>query len=165
MILILKVDNPPTFKEFRPINLCNVICKLVSKVFVDHLKVMLSEITRRIQSSFILGRSAIDNAIILPKFISRKCMSKKKQAMLIISLILRKPVTQWINIFPCDTIQYFEFPSRIFSLVLSNISFTYFSLLRNKSRIEHFQPLYTLQEKYNLYPYTFSFFAWKYLKI
>jgi hypothetical protein len=36
MIFLPKVDNPTSFKEFRPISLCNVTCKLVSK-FLEKL--------------------------------------------------------------------------------------------------------------------------------
>jgi len=35
MILLPKADNPTSFKEFRPISLSNVTCKLVSKVLVN----------------------------------------------------------------------------------------------------------------------------------
>lgn len=46
MILIMKVDNQHTFKEFQPIRLCNVASKLVSKVMVNRLRLMLIEFMR-----------------------------------------------------------------------------------------------------------------------
>ena len=35
--LIPKVDNPVRLREFRPINICNVVYKLIAKVLVNRL--------------------------------------------------------------------------------------------------------------------------------
>lgn len=43
LALIPKVSNPVSFKDFRPISLCNLIYKIISKILVDRLKDGLSE--------------------------------------------------------------------------------------------------------------------------
>ena len=44
LTLIPKVKNPETVAQFRPISLCNVIYKILSKVIVNRLKPFLNSI-------------------------------------------------------------------------------------------------------------------------
>jgi hypothetical protein len=55
IVLIPKVDDPETLGHFRPISLCNVIYKIVSKCLVNRLRPLLDGIISEAQSAFILG--------------------------------------------------------------------------------------------------------------
>lgn len=65
VVLIPKVDNPSSFKDFRPISLCNVVYKLITKILVNRICPALDDIMSPLQSSFIPGRNTSDNAIAL----------------------------------------------------------------------------------------------------
>ena len=62
--LIPKVKNPENISEFRPISLCNVIYKLISKVLANCLKLLLPLIVFENQSAFQAGRVITDNILM-----------------------------------------------------------------------------------------------------
>lgn len=70
--LVPKIPNPISIMDFRPISLCSVLNKLITKVIANRIKCILRFVIRLNQTRFISGRR-ISNNIILPKrlFISR----------------------------------------------------------------------------------------------
>ena len=64
LVLIPKIKNPSTPKDYRPISLCNVSYKIISKVLANRLKVILPEIIDESQSVFVQGRMIYDNIMV-----------------------------------------------------------------------------------------------------
>lgn len=53
LVMIPKVDVPENFKQLQPIGLCNVIYKIVSKIYVIDLKVVMPRLVAPNQCSFV----------------------------------------------------------------------------------------------------------------
>ena len=61
--LMPKVKAPTTTKDYRPISLCNVTYKIVTKILVNMLKLILSKVKSHEQSASVSGRLISDNAL------------------------------------------------------------------------------------------------------
>lgn len=58
------VKNPQKMTELRPISLCNVLFRILSKVMANRLKICLPNIISEQHSAFVEGRLLTDNALI-----------------------------------------------------------------------------------------------------
>lgn len=79
IVLIPKEDNPTKISKFRPINLCNVVYKLITKVLVNRIRLFLLDFISPLQSSFIPRHSTHDDILVAQEIIHfiNKSSSKK----------------------------------------------------------------------------------------
>ena len=65
--LVSKTNNPQRMTDFRPISLCNVVYRLISKALANRLKVILPHIISENQSAFTADKLITDNVLVVYK--------------------------------------------------------------------------------------------------
>lgn len=98
--LIPKEVNPNSIKDFRPISLCNVVFKIVSKALANRLKALLEKCMSEEQFAFVEGRSILNNAMIATYNIhTLKRRMKCNKAHLTLKIDISKAYDWWIGDF------------------------------------------------------------------
>ena len=91
IVLIPKVNKPEKMANFRPISLCNVIYKIMSKVLANRLKLILPQIISPSQSAFVPGHLITDNVLVAYETLHAMHIRKKgKKGALALKLDVSK---------------------------------------------------------------------------
>jgi hypothetical protein len=75
--LIPNIKGANSADKFRPISLCNVIYKIVSKLIASRLKPILPIIISQEQGGFVEGRKILDGIVVAHETIHSLKVSKK----------------------------------------------------------------------------------------
>lgn len=84
--LILKQEKSSTLSKFRPIALCNVVYKIISKVIANRLKPLLPNLISKEQTGYVEGRQILNNIIQVHEMVHS--LKNNKQARMIIQIDL-----------------------------------------------------------------------------
>ncbi|KAH9798495.1 reverse transcriptase domain-containing protein [Citrus sinensis] len=155
LVLIPKVEHPTSLKMFRPISLCTVAYKTVTKIIVNRLQAVLPEIIGPQQTSFVPGRHIIDNIVVAQEVIHSMRRKTGKRGFMAIKVDLEKAYDRlnWSFIF--ETLQLAGIPVHLSRLIMECVTTTTMSILWNGEVTEDFYPERGIRQGDPLSPYIF----------
>ncbi|XP_050229329.1 uncharacterized protein LOC126678474 [Mercurialis annua] len=153
--LIPKCDNPDYLKDYRPISLCNVLYKVITKIIANRLKKIMPHIIGPTQTSFVEGRHITDNIILAQEALHTMRKKKGRKGYMVIKLDLEKAYDRVSWDFLHDTLRDIGIPSYLSSVIMSCVSSTSMSILWNGCNLEAFSPSCGIRQGDPISPYLF----------
>ncbi|CAL1390085.1 unnamed protein product [Linum trigynum] len=141
LTLIPKVPNVESCAQLRPIGLCQVFYKIISKILATRLGDILPKVISTYQNGFIKDRSIVDNVIIseeVMNYLTNKHGGKERFMALKLDMENAYDRIEWPYLF--RVMEKLGFDPRLIALVHTCLSTTTFSVLLNGSSYGYFHP-------------------------
>lgn len=154
--LIPKVKSPECISEVRPISLCNVIYKLVSKVLANRMKQLLPFLVSKNQSALQAGKVATNN--ILKAFEAFYYMKHRQSGIasfMALKLDMSKAYDRVEWNFMEGLLRKMGFHKRWIALMMECIRIVSYSILINGEPTGIIHPSRGIRQKDPLSPYLF----------
>lgn len=152
--LIPKTSYAKKVADYRPISICNVFCKIISKLLSLRLKTVLDSIISENQSTFIPGRSITDNVLITHEMLH---YLKTSQAQINCSMTVKMDMSkaydrvEWV--FVSKVLQRLGFHEKWINLILQCIQSVSYSFLINDTVYGLVKPYREIRQGDPLSPY------------
>lgn len=155
LVLIPKCENPETSKEKRPISLCNVIYKLVTKVIANRIKKHLDKIISPNQCAFVKGRHSNDNIIISQEVIHSMRHMKGRKGFMAIKIDFEKTYDRLDWGFLHDTLLSIGLSQWFVDIIMACVSTSDMRVLWNGEMTNSFNYSRGVRQGDHLSPYLF----------
>lgn len=160
--LIPKVKQPQQVTDLRPISLCNVLFRIISKVLANRLKEVLPGLISASQSAFVEGRMLIDNALIafeVNHYIKRRTQGTNGVAGLKIDVSKAYERLEWE--FVESMLDNFGFHELWIKRIMMCIKKVSYGFIQNGEVFRDVRPQWEGLDKATRYPHIYTYYVRK----
>lgn len=157
LVLIPKVDQPEIVSQFRPIALCNVLYKGVTKLIVNRLKPLMNKLVSPFQTSFMPKISIKDSIIIAKEMVHTMNRMQGRKEFMAIKIDLEKAYDRMAWSYMEKALEEVGLGEHIRKVIHSCISTTRMAIMWNGEKREQFTPGRGLRQGDPLPPYLFLY--------
>lgn len=155
IVLLPKVDDPESASQFRPIGLCNVIYKIITKVRISRIKPILPCLISNTQSSFVPGRQITDNIVIVQEVIHTMHRKQGSKGFMAIKIDFEKAYDRLKWHFIRDTLLHMNISILLIDIILECVTSAKLHVLWNGEPSQSFTPSHGVRQGDPLSPYLF----------
>lgn len=141
-------------KDYRPISLCNVIYKVISKIIAKRLKMLLPQFISDNQSAFVKDNLLIENVLLATELVKdyhKDSVSTRCE----IKIDISKAFDMVQCSFLLNILEAMNFPSEFIHWIALCVTTTTFSIQVNGELARYFNSNRGLHQGFSLSPYLF----------
>lgn len=155
LVLIPKKMHNEYPSDYRPIALCNVLYKVLTKILANRIKPILHRLISPNQSAFVAGRQISDNVITAKELFHSMRKMRGREGALAIKIDMSKAYDRVEWTFLQSTLHKFGFSQQAVDLIMVGTTTSTFSILINGAAEGFIKPTKGIRQGCPLSPYLF----------